>query len=331
MTLIYEILQYSWVATIPLLIVAVGGLFAEKSGVTNIALEGIMLFGGFFGIWTVQILERNFDLPVQLIYFLGLLAGGVAGLLFSLLHAYASIFMKSDQVISATALNLIAPAFVIFVAKSTQRKFENGELGNFTGGRQVQFTSEFIIAEFPILGKIPFIGDIFFKQMYLSFFVGIFVFIMAWIIMSKTKFGLRLRACGENPHAADSLGINIYWLRFIAVAISGALAGIGGVAFVANTSNEFNATVVGFGFLAIAVLIFGNWKPSRILFAAFFFGLMRVLGQYYVRIPILSDLGIPAEFYRMTPYIATLIVLAIFSKNSRAPKALGQVYDQGKR
>ncbi|MBE0700846.1 MAG: ABC transporter permease [Acholeplasmataceae bacterium] len=327
MTIFYEIMQYTFYAAIPLLIVALGGLFAEKSGVTNIALEGIMLFGGFFGIWSIQILERNTSWNVQVIYLTALLVGAIAGSIFSMLHAYVSIHMKSDQIISATALNLFAVAFVVFVARTTQTKID----GTSTGGLQIIFQSRFLIRELPLLSKFPFIGDIFFKQMYLSIFIGVILFIITSIVINKTRFGLRLRACGENPHAADSLGINIYKIRFIAVSISGAFAGLGGVAFVANTSTEYAANVVGFGFLAIAVLIFGNWKPNRILLAAMFFGIMRVLGQYYTRIPFLRNLGIPAEFYRMTPYIATLIVLALFSKNSKAPKALGQIYDQGKR
>lgn len=327
MTVFYEIMQATLVAAIPLLIVALGGLFAERSGVTNIALEGLMLFGGFFGIWGVQLLERNTELPVQIIYLLAMLIGATAGMLFSMLHAYASIYMNSDQIISATALNIFALAFVVFVARTTQVRAD----GTPTGGLQIIFRSRFIIREFPVLSRIPVIGDIFFKQMYISLFVGLVIFIATWVIISRTRFGLRIRACGENPHAADSLGINIYRIRFIAVMLSGALAGIGGVQFVANTSTEYAANMVGFGFLAIAVLIFGNWRPPRILFAAMFFGVMRVLGQYYVRIPFLASLGIPAPFFRMTPYIATLFVLALFSKSSKAPKALGQIYDQGKR
>jgi general nucleoside transport system permease protein len=327
MNVFYEIMQATLVVSIPLLIVALGGLFAERSGVTNIALEGLMLFGGFFGIWAVQYLERNTDLQVQTIYLLAMIVGALSAMIFSMLHAYASIYMKSDQIISATALNIFALAFVVFVARTTQVRVD----GTPTGGLQIIYRSRFIIREFPLLSRIPFIGDIFFKQMYISFFIGLIIFVLTWVTLRHTRFGLRVRACGENPHAADSLGVNIYRIRFISVMISGALAGIGGVQFVANTSTEYAANMVGFGFLAIAVLIFGNWHPPRILFAAMFFGFMRVLGQYYVRIPFLSSLGIPAPFFRMTPYIATLIILGLFSKSSKAPKALGQIYDQGKR
>ncbi len=327
MTVFYEIMQSTFIVAIPLLIVALGGLFSERSGVTNIALEGIMLVGGFFGIWMVQTLERNTDMNVQLIYIAAILIGAITGAIYSMLHAWASIYMKSDQIISATALNLFAVSFVVFVARTTQRHID----GRPTGGSQISYTSRFIINKFPVLGDIPFIGDIFFTQMYTSLLIGIGILIITIIIMYKTRLGLRIRACGENPHAADSLGINIYRLRFLAVSISGALAGIGGVTFIANTSTEYAPTVAGLGFLAIAVLIFGNWKPHFIAVGAIFFGLTRVLGQYYTNIPFLNNLGIPSAYYRMTPYVATILVLAIFSKSSRAPKALGQIYDQGKR
>jgi len=327
MNIFYEVMQQTFVVAIPLMIVALGGLFSERSGVTNIALEGIMLIGAFFGIWSVQLLERNTNLDVQSLYLIAMLVGAFFGALFSMLHGFASIYMKSDQIISATALNLFAVAFVTFTARMTQRHPD----GRLTGGSQIGFRSRFLIEEVPILSRIPFIGDIFFKQTFLSFFVGLIILLLTIVIINHTRLGLRIRACGENPHAADSLGINIYRLRFLAVTISGGLAGIGGVFYIANTSTEYAPTVAGMGFLAIAVLIFGNWKPHLILFAAIFFGIMRVTGQYYGNIPFLRDLGIPGAFYRMTPYLATLIVLALFSKTSRAPKALGQIYDQGKR
>ncbi|TVP86395.1 MAG: ABC transporter permease [Acholeplasmataceae bacterium] len=336
MTVFYEVMQATLRVAVPLMIVALGGLFSERSGVTNIALEGLMLFGGFFGIWAVQFVERNtaWDMMLwgirwdrQAIYLIAMLVGALTGGAFAMLHGYASVYMKSDQIISATALNLLAVSFVVFVARTTQTHPD----GRPTGGSQVGYTSRFIIREFPGLGRIPFIGDIFFRQMYLGLIVGILILTATIIIMYRTRIGLRLRACGENPHAADSLGINIYRYRFFAVAVSGMLAGIGGVFYTISTSTEYAPTVEGLGFLAIAVLIFGNWKPHMVALAAVFFALMRVLGQYYLNIPFLRDLGIPATFFRMTPYVATLVVLAIFSKTSRAPKALGQIYDQGKR
>lgn len=326
MDIFFQIVQNTYFAATALLIVALGGLLAERSGVTNIALEGIMLMGAFVGIWIVRLLEFDTNLPVQVIYFAGLLTGGAVGAIFAMVHAHASIYLKANQIISATALNLFAPAFAIFTARIVHEQSTR-----YSPGSQVQFKSVFMIQEIPFLSDIPIIGELFFTRVFISFYLTIAALIIVSIVLNKTRFGLRLKACGENPHAADSLGINIYRMRFIAVTLSGLLAGMGGVMFVATTSTEFNASVAGFGFLAIAVLIFGNWRPSRIVFAALFFGLMRTIGSFYTVIPILRNLGLPREIYQMMPYIATLLVLAFFSKRSRAPKALGQVYDQGQR
>lgn len=317
--IIYILIENAFFSIIPLLIVAIGGLFSERSGVTNIALEAQMLIGAFVGIWMIQIIQNTTSIPTQFIFLIGLLIGGIVGAIFSMAHAYSSIYMKSDQIISATALNMFAPAFAVFTARTIQV------------GQQIQFTSNFLIREVPILSKIPIIGEILFTRVHLTLYIGIIVLIIGYLVIEKTRFGIRLRACGENPHAADSLGINIYKIRFISVTISGFLAGIGGVAFIAATSSEFNATVSGFGFLAIAVLIFGNWKPFRILIAASIFGFLRSLSSSYYSIPFLLELNLPTQIYNMLPFVVTLLVLVFFSKNSRAPKALGQIYDQGKR
>jgi simple sugar transport system permease protein len=260
-----------------------------------------------------------FGIPKQIILIMGIMIGGAVGGVYAMIHAHASIYMKADQVISATALNLFAPAFAIFTARFIQR------------GQQIPFSSSFMIPKIPLLGDIPIIGELFFTRVFISFYIALALLVIIWIIVYKSKFGLRLRACGENPHAADSLGINIYKLRFKAVTLSGVFAGMGGVIFVISTSTEFNVTVAGFGFLAIAVLIFGNWRPSGILMAAIFFGFTKTLAASYTAIPFLDNLGLQREYYELIPFIATLIILAFFSKNSQAPKALGQIYDQGKR
>lgn len=161
--------------------------------------------------------------------------------------------------------------------------------------------------------------------------MGFIILALSWFALYKTRFGLRLRSCGEHPQAADSVGINVYKMRYFGVAISGALAGIGGLVFVIPTSTNFNATVAGYGFLALAVLIFGQWKPMRILYAAFFFGLMKTLASAYSGIPILANLPISNSVYKMIPYITTIIVLAFTSKNSQAPKASGLPYDKSVR
>ncbi|CCV64431.1 Branched-chain amino acid ABC transporter, permease protein [Alteracholeplasma palmae J233] len=313
-----ELIRLSFISIIPLLIVALGGLMSEKSGVTNIALEGIMLLGAFCGIWIIKGLEAS-NMPIQFIYFIGILAGGFIGALVASLHAYASISMKADQTISATAINLFAPAFAIFTARIV------------IGAQQIKFKSNFRIDKVPLLGDIPFIGDLFFKNTYLSFYIGIVILIIVWVFLYKTKTGLRIRAVGENPHAADSQGVSVKKIRYLSVILSGVLAGMGGVIFVATTSNSFDATVAGMGFLAIAVLIFGNWRPGRILFAAVFFGFFRTVASAPTLIPFLQGVSIPSEIYQMLPYVITLVVLAFTSKNSRAPKSIGQVYEKDKR
>ena len=175
------------------------------------------------------------------------------------------------------------------------------------------------------------LGPLFFQKTYITTYIGIAILIAAAFVLYKTRFGLRLRACGEHPQAADSVGVNVYRIRYAGVMISGALAGLGGLIFVVPTSTNFNATVSGYGFLALAVLIFGQWKPMRIFLAALFFGLMKTIAAAYSGIPLLKELRIPSDIYKMIPFIATLVVLAFSSKNSQAPRASGVPYDKGGR
>lgn len=319
MSVVYFVVQQMMLFSIPLLIVALGAMYSERSGIINIAMEGIMLMGAFAGTLFLKFTDGTMSGQLQLI--LAILISAVVGIVFSLLHAYASINMKADQTISGTALNMFAPAFAIFTARIVQPEHV----------QQVQFTNTFRIAKVPILGDIPVIGDMLFKNAYITTYIGFVILAVATYALYKTRFGLRLRACGEHPQAADSVGVNVYRMQYAGVIISGALGGIGGLVFVVPTSTNFNATVAGYGFLAIAVLIFGQWKPIRILFASFFFGLMKTIAASYSGIPILVELGIPSYFYKMTPYIATLIVLVFTSKNSQAPKAEGIPYDKGAR
>lgn len=314
---LYFLVQQTMLFSIPLLIVALGGMFSERSGVINIALEGIMTIGAFTSILFINLFQGT--MSGQPLLILAILIAGITGVVFSLLHAFASIHMKADQTISGTALNLVAPAFAIFTARQIQ------------GIQQINFNNTFRIEKVPVLGDIPVIGELFFQKAYLTTYLGIAILIISSIVLYKTKFGLRLRACGEHPQAADSVGINVYKIRYAGVMISGMLGGIGGLVFIIPTSTNFNATVAGYGFLAIAVLIFGQWKPSRIFGAALFFGLMKTIAAAYSGIPFLANLGIPSYLYKMIPFIATLIVLAFTSKKSQAPKAAGVPYDKGKR
>lgn len=317
MNLVYFLVQQTMFFFVPLLIVALGGMFSERSGVVNIALEGIMIIGAFAGILFINIFQGQ--LPGQPILFLALLISALTGIVISLVHAYASINMRADQTISGTAINMFAPAFAIYVARMIRSV------------QQIPFENQFRIDKVPVLGRIPVIGPLFFQNTYITTYLGFLVLAAAWLVIYKTRFGLRLRSCGEHPQAADSVGINVYKMRYAGVMISGALAGVGGLVFVIPTSTNFNASVAGYGFLALAVLIFGQWKPSRILVAAFFFGLMKTIASAYSGIPVLSTLGIPNDIYKMIPYVATLIVLALTSKNSQAPKASGIPYDKSAR
>lgn len=319
MDILFLVFQQTMFFSIPLLIVALGGVFTERSGVTNIALDGMMIMGAFTSIFFINQMQGTMSGQLLLMIAIGIAV--VTGMIFSLFHAYAAVNLKADQIISGTALNMFAPAFAIFVARMIQ---ENGV-------QQINFANTFRIRSVPVLGDIPVIGGLFFKNAYITTYIGFIILILAVIVLYKTRFGLRLRACGEHPHAADSVGINVYRMRYAGVMISGALAGLGGLVFVIPTSTNFNATVSGYGFLALAVMIFGQWRPMRVLFAAFFFGLMKTIASAYSVIPILATSNIPSDIYKMIPFIATLIVLAFSSKSSQAPKAVGVPYDKGSR
>ncbi len=317
MSVVYFIFQQTMFFSIPLLIVALGGMFSERSGVVNIALEGIMTMGAFTSILFINLTGKSMSGQGQLL--IAIIIAMVTGVVFSLFHAYAAINMKADQTISGTALNMFAPAFAIFVARIIQ------------GVQQIQFNNTFRIDSVPVLGSIPVIGDLFFKNTYITTYIGIAILIISTIVLYKTRFGLRLRACGEHPQAADAAGVNVYRMQYAGVMISGALGGLGGLVFVVPTSTNFNASVAGYGFLALAVLIFGQWKPIKIMWASLFFGLTKAVAAAYSGIPFLNNMGIPSYLYKMIPYIATLIVLIFTSKNSQAPRASGVPYDKGAR
>ena len=317
MNIFYFIIQNTMFFMIPLMIVALGGLFSEKSGIINIALEGKMIVGAFTGILTITTFQDRLPgTPILLIAFLVAIG---TGMLISLLHAYASINLKANQVISGIAINMFAPAFAIYFSRL------------IVGTQNIGFSNQFRIDSVPLLGDIPLIGPMFFQNTYLSTFLGFLILAVSTFVLYKTKFGLRLRACGEHPGATDSVGINVAKMRYAGVILSGALAGLGGLVFIIPVSVVFSGTVSGYGFLALAVLIFGGWNPIKIVIAAFFFGLMQTVAASHSAIPFLNILPIPPHFYRMIPYVVTLIVLAFTSKKTIAPKALGEVYDKGKR
>lgn len=321
MNTIYYLIQNMLPVAMPLLLVALGGMFSEIGGVVNIALEGIMLFGAFFGALFVLLVQGS-GMDPQTVLLLGMLVAAVAGVIYSLLLSFAAVNMKADQVITGTSLNMLIPAAILLFSKMFL--FSDGVTTNMN----------FYIREIPVLGKIPVLGPMFFQKTYLTVFIGILLLVISVIIFYKTKFGLRLRACGEHPHAADSVGINVYKMRYAGTCISGILGGIGGFFYsvgVMDGNVNGHTGVAGFGFLALAVMIFGQWKPIKILFAALFFAFLRTLAYSVALIPFLNNLGINQTYYKMMPYIATMIVLAFTSKKSRAPKAEGIPYDKSQR
>ena len=340
------VIQQTLLYAVPLMIVALAGVFAERSGIINLALEGIMIFGAFIGVLFVRSMQdfevftnavRAGDwLTLQGLEILAMLVSAILGALFSLLLSFASINLKADQTIGGTALNLMAPALVLFLVRILANQ---NTLQMATGDAASWFMikkSTFGIAKNADIG---FLGETFLHKVYLATYICIVIFIVLSIILYKTRFGLRLRACGENPQAADSLGINVYKMRYAGTTISGALAGMGGFVYSLTTANcTANGDVAGFGFLALAVMIFGNWMPGNIAAASLLFGLFKCIAAAYSSIDIngdgvfmLAELGISSHLYRMLPYLVTLAVLAFTSKKSRAPKAEGIPYDKGSR
>ena len=340
------LIQQTLLYAVPLMIVALAGVFAERSGIINLALEGIMIFGAFIGVLFVNITqqteffeaakEANNWIALQGLELLAMLAAAVLGAIFSLLLSFASINLRADQTIGGTALNLMAPALVLFLVRiitnQNTLQMANGDAASW-------FMIKKTTLGFDRKADLGFLGNTFIDKVYLATYVCILLFVILSVILYKTRFGLRLRSCGENPQAADSLGINVYKMRYAGTTISGALAGLGGFVYALTTANcTANGDVAGFGFLALAVMIFGNWKPLNIAGASLLFGLFKCVAAAYTSIDIngdgrflLAEIGISAHFYRMLPYLITLLVLAFTSKSSRAPKAEGVPYDKGSR
>ena len=340
------VIQQTLLYAVPLMIVALAGVFAERSGIINLALEGIMIFGAFIGVLFVRSMQ-SFDvfteavragdwLTLQGLEILAMLVSALMGALFSLLLSFASINLKANQTIGGTALNLMAPALVLFLVRILANQ---NTLQMATGDAASWFMIKKSTFGIKKSVDIGFLGETFIHKVYLATYICILLFIILSIILYKTRFGLRLRACGENPQAADSLGINVYRMRYAGTTISGALAGMGGFVYSLTTANcTANGDVAGFGFLALAVMIFGNWKPLNIAGASLLFGLFKCIAAAYSSIDIngdgvfmLAELGISSHLYRMLPYLVTLAVLAFTSKKSRAPKAEGIPYDKGSR
>lgn len=301
--------------TVPLLIIALGGLYSERSGVVNIGLEGLMGVGAFTSAYVIVKTANSLG---SISLYAGLIAAAIAGGIFSILHAFASVTMKSDQVVSGTAINLLSTAITVYLARI------------LTGSANIHIISGFIKRDVPILSKIPIIGPLFFSNAYITTLIVLVIVAFSWYLLYYRPFGLRLRACGENPQAADSLGINVLRIRYIGVITSGMLAGLGGGIVITTYAGEFSPLIYsGLGFLALAALIFGKWKPWGIVGASFFFGFAKTIADMSKLFESLKSM--PNILFNTFPYVVTLIALVIFSKNAAGPRAAGEPYDPGKR
>ncbi len=334
-------IQQTLIFTIPLMIVALGGVFAERSGIINLALEGIMIIGAFVGVLIVRLFVEAFGRSAVdygwLILLVTIILTALAGAIFALLLAFASINLKADQSIGGTALNLIAPAVVLFmIVLISQQNTLNIPSTTSAPELFMLFQDDFGFDSSKQLGDI---GNILFNKIYPTTYYAIVVFVLLSIILYRTKFGLQLRACGEHPQAANSVGINVNRYRYFGVMISGALAAFGGFIYALTAAGcASTGDVAGLGFLALAVMIFGNWKPLNIAGTALLFGALKCISAGYQYIDfnkdgvyLLKEIGINSHIYRLLPYVATLIVLAFTSKKSRAPKAEGIPYEKGQR
>ncbi|MBR6451977.1 MAG: ABC transporter permease [Lachnospiraceae bacterium] len=309
------LIQYTIIYASVLILVALGGCFSEHSGVINLGLEGIMVMGAMGGALAMKYLTGH---PAPVIILATMLCSALIGLVYSLLLAVACINFKADQTIVGTALNMLGTAAATVIIKAINTAANPDDHSSVV--QYIDAKKSFIVS----IGRFDF-----------NWFMllTLILLITAYVLLYKTRFGLRLMACGEHPQAADSVGINVYSMRVAGVMISGVLGGLGGIVYITAGVSEwkFENGVVGFGFLALAVMIFGQWKPTRIALAALLFGLFRALSNVYSGIGFLSSLNINSTVYNMLPYIISLLVLALTSAKSRAPKAEGIPYDKGAR
>lgn len=315
-TIIQQIFPYAIMFTIPLLVTALGGLYSERSGVVNIGLEGLMIVGSFVGAFVTVKLQTIWTNQMTAIW-VGLLAAIVAGVIFSLLHAFASVHLSANQVISGTAINMLAGALTVFLARQ------------ITGSGNILIKTGLQPFNVPYLSDIPIIGPLLFTRTHWTTWLILMIVILSSFLLKHTAFGLRLRSCGEYPQASEAAGINVRRMRYIGVMISGGLASLGGAIYLVTIASEFTGVVSGLGFLALASLIFGQWRALGILAATLFFGFASTVANVSQAIPALQ--AIPPILLKVFPYVVTLIALIIFSKSSQAPKAAGEVFDSGKR
>ena len=307
---------------LPLFIMAIGGIYSEKSGIINLALEGFQGFGAFIGALSAVLIANASGADVQHLFYVALLFSMIGGMAFSILHAVLSIKFKANQVISGVVINILALALTTFLTTQINALVFGTASDKFQLGVSERFTIEGL-ANIPVIGAV-------FTNVYPFEVIIIVIAFFAWYLLYKTKFGMRLRASGENPHSVDAAGVNVSKIRFSAVLISGLLSGLGGMCFAYSISANFSSNIyMGYGFLAIAALIFGNWRILPTLAACLLFGFAKSGGMFIAQL-----MELPSSFtdlFMILPYVLTLLLLIFFSKSNRAPRALGEIYDKGKR
>ena len=305
---------------IPLFVMAIGGIYSEKSGVTNLALEGLQGMGAFIGAFVAVLAAGYFGSNSQVPYYLAIVCAMAGGMLYSLLYGLLCIRLKANQIIGGVVINILAMSLTAFFTKLLNRLVFGAASEKFVLGVSARFT-------IPLLSGIPVIGAAF-KDVYPFEILILLIAVVAWYVLYKTRYGMNLRACGDNPHAVDAAGENV--TRMIAVLVSGALSGLAGISFAYSISANFSSNIyVGYGYLAIAAMIFGNWKILPTLGSCLLFGFARSGGYYLVQ-----KMQMPSSYSDLAmtlPYIVTMLLLIFFSKYNRAPRALGEIYDKGKR
>lgn len=307
---------------IPLFVMAIGGIYSEKSGVTNLALEGLQGMGAFIGAFVAVLAAGYFGSNSQVPYYLAIVCAMAGGMLYSLLYGLLCIRLKANQIIGGVVINILAMSLTAFFTKLLNRLVFGAASEKFVLGVSARFT-------IPLLSGIPVIGAAF-KDIYPFEILILLIAVVAWYVLYKTRYGMNLRACGDNPHAVDAAGEDVTRIRLIAVLVSGALSGLTGISFAYSISANFSSNIyVGYGYLAIAAMIFGNWKILPTLGSCLLFGFARSGGYYLVQ-----KMQMPSSYSDLAmtlPYIVTMLLLIFFSKYNRAPRALGEIYDKGKR
>ncbi len=307
---------------LPMFVMAVGGIFSEKSGITNLALEGFQGFGAFIGAFVAVMVARSVGNASLVPYYVSFAMAVVGGMLYAGVHVLLCIRFKANQVISGVVVNILAMALTGFFTKRLNMLFFSQNSNKFVLGTSPRYNV-------PLLSSIPVLGSVF-KRVYPFEIMIVVIVIIMWYVMYRSSYGMHLRACGDNPHAADAAGIEVEKVRTIAVILSGGLCAVGGMSYAYSISASFSPDIyLGYGYLSIAALIFGNWSIMPTLGACLLFGFARSGGQ-----AIINELGMPTSYndlVRILPYILTLLLLIFFSKNNQSPKALGEIYDKGKR